>query len=93
MAVLEELQVPPATESARESVVPVHSVVPPVITPAVGPLFTRITLVLEIAPQPLVTVYEIVAVPELTPVTIPRALTVAMDGADDDQVPPVTVSL
>jgi hypothetical protein len=78
----------------RVVVLPVQTFVAPVILPASGSGFTVTTLVATPVHPPLVTEYEIVAVPAATPVTIPVALpTVAFAVLDDDHIPPLVALL
>jgi len=70
-----------------------HTLVVPLIKPASGEGFTVTTLVAANVPQPLVTTYEIVAVPAVTPVMIPiDGSTVAVPGLIEIQVPPPAAS-
>lgn len=60
------------------------------------PAEAALTLTVSVAvavPQKLLTVYNIVAVPEAIPVTTPEPLTSAMPGALLLQTPPVTASV
>ena len=50
------LQVPPLTDAVRVDEVPMHTVVEPLIVPALGAGFTVIACVAEPVPQLLVTV-------------------------------------
>src|SRR4051812_7555092 len=65
----------------------------PVISFTFGTPFTVIDLVAVLVVQPLVIVYRIVAVPPLTPLTLPVAVTVAMFTSLLLQVPPVVASV
>jgi hypothetical protein len=77
------LQTPPDTLLVRVVVVPVHTLVGPLITS--GNTFTVATLV---ALQPLLNVYSIVAVPTALPVTIPLVPTEAIASSVLDHTPP-----
>jgi hypothetical protein len=68
---------------------PTHTVVGPVIV-ATGIGFTVTTLVAVAEPQLLVTVYEIVAVPGIRPITTPPN-TAAVSGALLLHTPPLVV--
>lgn len=71
------LQLPPDTVDVRLEDEPIHTNAEPEMVPAdVGGFTTTVCSVLAV-PQPLETVYEIVTVPGLTPVTVPELLTVA----------------
>lgn len=89
-AVVPLLQVPPVTASVSDTLAPAHTCVVPVIVPAAGNEFTEMIAVAYTVPQPFVTPYEIVAVPNATPVTIPVDPTEAVDGAPLVHVPPLT---
>jgi len=90
------VQVPPEIVELKVDVPATHTAwFPPRVT-AAGGLVTVIVLVAETLAQPPVpvTVYVMVAVPPVTPVTRPvDALTVATPGALLDQVPPEKVEL
>lgn len=81
------LHVPPVVASAAVVVLP---------TQTGDRVMVAVVLVLmvtgNVALQPDL-LYEIVAVPAATPVTIPVLLTVAEDVVDDDQTPPVVASV
>jgi hypothetical protein len=64
----------------------------PVMVPADGSGDTVIYAVAMAIPQPLVTVYDIIAVPAAIPVTTPDVSTLAVAALLVLQVPPVTVS-
>jgi hypothetical protein len=88
------LQVPPGVPVASDNcvVLPLQTVVVPVIVPATTAGFTVILAVAVEVPHAFVTVYVIVEVPEETPVTIPFVeLTVATAGLLLLQVPPLPV--
>ena len=88
---LDALQVPPGARSARGIVAPVHTADSPVMVPAVrkGPMVT--TLVTDAVPQALVTVYLIVSVPGVMPVSRPAEVIVAV-ALVTLQVPPGVAS-
>ena len=71
------LQTPPAVASVSVAVVPGHITGNPIIVPAAGSGLTVTTTVAAAVPQLLLTVYEIVAVPAVTPVTTPEVPIVA----------------
>ena len=82
------LQVPPAVASNKGVVAPTHIVVVPLI--ALGPGLTVTMIVAEQVPK----VYDIIAVPNDTPVTIPVAGSIdATVGSLLPQIPPADVSL
>jgi hypothetical protein len=83
-AVFEDDHVPPAGEPVKVMVLPVQTLVAPVM---VGPALMVTDVVAEQPPA----VYVIVAEPPLTPVTTPPALTVAIAVFEDDHVPPATL--
>lgn len=86
------LQVPPDTVFDNVIVLATHTVVGPVIAPAVGVLFTVTNMLDDALPQEAdVTVYEIFAEPLVTPVTTPVVLTVATVGLLLLHAPPVPV--
>ena len=72
--------VPPEDVSVRVSREPIHTVLPPLITPDAGSGLTVTTCVATEDPQALETVYLTVSVPALTPVTTPAMDTDAMAG-------------
>ena len=80
-----EFQVPPPAASASVTDNPVHTLVLPVIVPAEGLELIVTDAVALAVPQLLTTIYEMVVVPVVTPVTIPEA-TVAMPLFALDQV-------
>ena len=84
LAGTELIQAPPADALLRAVVPPVHTFSIPVMAPGVG-----FTVTTTVAVQPVGSVYDIVAVPPATPVTLPEASTVAMAGVPLSQVPPV----
>jgi len=88
--VLLEDQVPPEVVLLKVVEVPAHAALAPPIAARVGKLFTVKLVVAELVhPFPSVTVYVIVEVPALTPVTAPdEAFTVAVAVLDELQVPP-----
>ena len=88
--VLLEDQVPPEVVLLNVVEVPAHAALAPPIAARVGKLFTvKLVLAELVHPFPSVTVYVIVEVPALTPVTAPdEAFTVAVAVLDELQVPP-----
>jgi len=88
--VLLDDQVPPEVVLLKVVEVPAHAALAPPIAARVGKLFTVKLVVAELVhPFPSVTVYVIVEVPALTPVTAPdEAFTVAVAVLDELQVPP-----
>jgi hypothetical protein len=87
------LQVPPVPVVVKLIVVPVHTVLGPLIVPALGMGNTVIGLVLRAVPQALVTVYLMVSRPALTPVTIPVVPTVAAAVFTLLHTPPVVLAV
>ena len=73
--------------------VPVHTVVVPVIVPADGPALTAMVVVALVEPQVPVMVYDIVTAPADIPVTTPDALTVALAVLLLLHVPPLVASV
>jgi hypothetical protein len=69
--VLPLAHVPPVVVLLNEIVEPAHTDVVPVI--AAGNAFTVTTFVAAVVPQPVLIAYDIVAVPVVTPVTMPFA--------------------
>ena len=93
-AVLVELHVPPGWSSLKDSVPPGQRPPVPLIEPAdVGAESTVIGNIADEVPQLLVSEYDTVAVPAVSPVTTPVPLTVAMVASLMSQVPPLTVSV
>ena len=95
IAVFALLQAPVIDVSESVVVAPTHTPEAPEIgLPATGEGLT-VTLLVVVAevPQLVESVYEIVTVPELTPVTIPVAVTVATEVLLLRHVPPLAVSL
>ncbi len=88
-----ELHVPPPVASVRFVVVVGQAVRPPVIVPAVGVAVTVTTTVAAAVPQLLVTVYDMVDVPGIIPVTTPVALTVATPVETELHTPPAARSV
>jgi hypothetical protein len=84
------LQVPPDTLLLSVLVVPVHTVVVPVIGDAV---FTVMPAKVALTPQILEAAYAMTAVPPDTPVAIPEELMVAMETSLLNQKPPGVASL
>ena len=70
-------QVPFKVVSERLIVRLANTVLPPVIGPTVGSVFTVRFFVTEVVPQDVVTAYVIVTEPALTAVTTPELFTVA----------------
>ena len=87
------LHTPADVTSANAMDVPTHVLAAPVIDPADGAGLTDTVCETELVPQPLVTVYDISAVPVVTPVTTPAALTVATPALSLLHTPPVVASL
>jgi hypothetical protein len=83
------LQVPPGVAFPSVVVAPVQTESVPVMGPDVA-VFTVMILVVELLPHALVTVYEMVTVPAVTPVTRPVDETVAL-LLSAVQVPPGTL--
>jgi hypothetical protein len=67
----------------------VHTVAVPVILPATGSGFTVITFVALALPQIPTIVWDIVAVPAVTPITTPVDPTVAIPVAPELHTPPL----
>ena len=88
IAVLEDDQTPPDVVFASVVVAPTHTfVVPPVVAATVGVLLTVTTFVVVV---PQATLYVMVTVPALTPVSTPVVdPIVARAVLLDDHVPPV----
>ena len=83
------LHAPPLTASVSEVVRPWHTTGVPSIAEGAG--LTVTTVAIQQLPG---IVYVIVAVPPVTPVTTPVPVTtLAVPGAEELQVPPVTASL
>lgn len=82
------LQVPPEVAFVTTAADPTHTFVAPPI--AAGSAFT-VTVVVERQPVALI-VYDTSAKPELTPVTVPKPLIVAIDGALLLHTPPDVAS-
>ena len=88
------VQVPPMVASLRAAVAPAQMVIVPVIAATVGIAFT-VSVVVTVVLQPVdpsVTLYPIVAVPAVRPVTTPDVLIVAVVGALLLHVPPGVAS-
>ena len=83
------LQVPPLTVLERVMDEPGQNEAAPLSVPALGSGFTVIACVSDADPQPVVTVYDIIAVPVAIPVTLPVVFTVAIVGLAVVQLPPV----
>ena len=82
------VQLPPATVLLSVTVAPAHTLVGPVIA---GNRFSTVTVVVEV--QPVGSVYDIVALPRLDPVTTPDdEPTLATEVLLLVHVPPVMVS-
>jgi hypothetical protein len=86
------LHVPPGTTSVYAPVMPTQIVEEPVTVPADGLGVTLTVFTAEVVPQLLVTVYDMVVVPPLTPVTTPPLLMVATPGVPELQTPPGVAS-
>ena len=86
-------QTPPVAVVVNVEDIPVHMAAAPVMLPATGEGMIVIPAVVNAVPQPLVTVYVIVALPEVTPVISPVVLTVATAALLLLHVPPVVVLL
>ena len=71
MPVLLLVQVPPVVASVRVAAAPVHSAVEPAMALTAGTALTVKVVVAAVFPQVLLTVYDIVVVPEATAVTAP----------------------
>jgi hypothetical protein len=82
-------QVPPVTESVKETVPVPQMREAPEIVPAESELITVTVAFAVVVPQLPVTVYVSVVVPAATPVTAPVAEIVAMEVLPDTQVPEV----
>jgi len=91
-AVLPLVHVPPVVVLLNVVVLPIHIAMAPVIGAMVVVVFTVTILVTVKEKQLFDIVYEIVAVPSVTPLTVPVASTVATDTLLLLQVPPVTES-
>jgi hypothetical protein len=87
------LHVPPPTLSDSVIVAPTFTEDEPVIVPALGKGIIVTVWVAVAVPQLLLTVYDIAVVPAAKPVTIPVLPTVAIDGPEDDHVPPEIASV
>ena len=89
----DELHAPPLAASVKVTVAPAHNDAVPFIVPAFGSGLTVTTLVAFAAPQLLVTVYDIVAVPAAAPVTTPPLK--PRDAMADDELhaPPLVASV
>ena len=93
-AELLELHTPPDVLSVSVIVEPVQAVAGPFIAwGADGVDVTINETVVNVEPQPLVTIYEITAAPTVTPVTDPLAFTVATEVLLELQTPPEVASL
>jgi hypothetical protein len=85
------LQIPPVTDSIKVIFEPVQTLDKPLMLPASGNGLTKTDLVAKAVPQLLDMAYEIIAVPAVTPVTVPPvtlALVLLLL-----QAPPPTVSV
>jgi hypothetical protein len=86
-------QVPPLVALDKVVVLPAQTFVVPVIGPTVGAALTVISFVTVVEqPAPFVTVYEIVTVPDATPVTTPDPDIVAFELSLLDHTPPLVAS-
>lgn len=86
----DELHTPPLIVLLYVADVPGQSEVLPLSVPATGAEPTVIERVAVAEPQAPVTVYDIVAVPDATPLTTPDGVTEAIEGADELHDPPAT---
>ena len=88
-----EVHAPPPAASVRLVADPAHTVSVPVMLPAFGDALTVTTTVAAAEPQLFVTVYDMVDVPLVKPVTTPVALTVAtpVDTELHTPAPPVAL--
>jgi hypothetical protein len=77
----------------RSTVSPAHMLCEPVTVPALGIGLTVIGDIAIAVPQELVTVYDIVSVPALSPVTMPPAPTVVIAVLLLLQAPPPAASV
>ena len=68
------LHIPPVALLPKEVMAPAHTTGLPVIVPAWGNGFTVTIMVSVAVPQLLVVLYEMMALPALTPVTVPPAI-------------------
>lgn len=87
-----EDQVPPGALEDKVARLPMHTVAGPVMVPASG---TGVTVTRRLAanePQPLVVVYDTMAVPAASPVAMPATSMATIEGAVEDHVPPSVVS-
>jgi hypothetical protein len=93
-AVFTDVQTPPLVALLKVVLPEGHTVAVPVIVPAFGEGLTVTTIVAAAVPQLLVTEYDIVVVPAVTPVTIPEdEPIVAIAGVTEDHTPPVVALL
>lgn len=83
---------PPVVDAVGVMLEPKHIGASPEIVAALGGADTVNAAVAAAMPQLPVTAYEIVVVPALRAVTVPVALTTAIEVSLDDQTPPVTES-
>jgi hypothetical protein len=86
------LHTPPGTASLRFTLELRITLDGPVIVPGIV-VFTVTICTAEVLPQPLVTAYDIVAVPEATPVTLPVEPTAAIPVDTELQIPPPAPSV
>jgi hypothetical protein len=84
---------PPAAASVRVILEPVHTVVGPLIVPATGAGLMVTGVLVDAVAQPVVTVYVILVMPAVTPVTTPDASTLAMAALPLLHTPPADVSV
>lgn len=92
-AVLDELHVPPVTELLCAAVVPAHNTVVPEMVAVAAAGLTVIDVEVLVDPQPLVTVYDTLVVPEASALSTPAEETVATAGTVLLHVPPPTEPL
>ena len=84
---------PPPAASVRVSGTPRHTKVPPLMLPGSGRAFTVLEAVAIAMPQPLDMVYDMVTVPDDTPMTWPEPSTVATVADPLLHTPPATPSV
>ena len=82
------LHAPPAAASVKAVLAPAQTMGVPVIVPAFGNALTVTTWVAAAVPQLLVTVYDIVVLPEEMPLTLPAASTVPTEDVTLLHAPP-----
>ena len=87
------LHAPPAAASVKAVCAPAQTTGVPVIVPAFGSGLTVTICVAAAVPQLLVTVYDIVVLPDAIPVTLPDASTVPTEDVTLLQAPPAAASV